>query len=76
MEELLNSLADQSSKRVIKKYSGYDCLLIDDLSFLVLEKVEVGLFYSLIQKRYKAKCTIVITSLGISNWNEIFNNKH
>jgi DNA replication protein DnaC len=75
MEELLNSLADQSSKRVIKKYSGYDCLLIDDLSFLELEKSEIGLLYSLIQKRYKTKCTIITTSLGFSKWNEIFDNK-
>lgn len=75
MEELLNSLADQSSKRVIKKYSIYDCLLIDDLSFLELEKAEIGLFYSLIQKRYKSKCTIITTSLGFSKWNEIFDNK-
>lgn len=75
VEELLNSIADQSSKRVIKKYSNYDCLLIDDLSFLEAEKAEIGLFYTLVQKRYKKSCTIITTALGFSEWNKIFNNK-
>lgn len=75
MEELLNSIADQSSKRIIKRYANYNCLLIDDLSFLEANKAEIGLFYSLIQKRYKQSCTIVTTPLGFSDWNKIFNNK-
>lgn len=75
MEELLNSIADQSSKKIIKRYSNYKCLLIDDLSFLEVEKAEIGLFYSLIQKRYKHGCTIVTTPLGFSDWNKIFSNK-
>jgi len=75
MEELLNSIADQSSKKVIKRYANYKCLLIDDLSFLEADKAEIGLFYSLIQKRYKQSCTIITTPLGFSDWNKIFNNK-
>ena len=75
MEELLNSIADQSSKRVINRYSNYNCLLIDDISFLEANKAEIGLFYALIQKRYKRSCTIVTTPLGFSDWNKIFDNK-
>lgn len=75
MEELLNSIADQSSKRVIKKYANYNCLLIDDLSFLEADKTEIGLFYTLIQKRYKRSCTVITTALGFSDWNKIFENK-
>ena len=75
MEELFNSIADQSSKRVINRYSKYSCLLIDDLSFLEAEKAEIGLFYTLIQKRYKRSCTIVTTPLGFNDWNKIFDNK-
>ena len=75
MEELLNSIADQSSKRIIKRYANYNCLLIDDLSFLEVDKAEIGLFYSLVQKRYKRSCTIITTALGFSDWNKIFNNK-
>lgn len=75
MEELLSSIADQSSKKVIKRYSNYKCLLIDDLSFLNADNTEIGLFYSLIQKRYKKSCTIITTPYGFSEWNKIFNNK-
>lgn len=75
MEELLASIADQSSKRIIKKYSNYSCLLIDDLTYFESDKAEVGLFYSLIQKRYKRNCTIVTSSLGFGSWNKIFNHK-
>ncbi len=75
MEELLSSIADQSSKRVINRYSNYNCLLIDDLSFIEADKAEIGLFYTLIQKRYKRSCTIITTPLGFSDWNEIFDHK-
>lgn len=75
MEELLNSIADQSSKKIIKRYSGYQCLLIDDLSFVEANKAEIGLFYTLIQKRYENSCTIITTPLGFSGWNKIFDNK-
>ena len=75
IEEFLNSIADQSSKKIIGRYSNYNCLLIDDLSFLEADKAEIGLFYSLIQKRYKRSCTIITTALGFSEWNKIFDNK-
>lgn len=75
MDELIQSLADQSGKKVIHKYAKYDCLVIDDLSFVEAEKAETGLFYSLIQKRHKKSCTIVTSPLGLSEWDKIFNNK-
>jgi DNA replication protein DnaC len=75
MEELLSSIADQSTKTIIRKYTNYQCLLIDDLCFIEAEKTEVGLFYTLIQKRYKKSCTIITTPLGLSEWNTVFKNK-
>jgi DNA replication protein DnaC len=75
MEELLSSIADQSTKAIIRKYANYQCLLIDDLCFTEADKAEIGLFYTLIQKRYKKSCTLITTPLGLSEWNTIFKNK-
>lgn len=75
MEELLQSIADQSGKKIIQKYAKYDCLLIDDLSFVDTNKAEAGLFYNLIQKRHNKSCTIITSPLGFNEWDKIFNNK-
>lgn len=75
MEELLSSIADRSTKKVIKKYSSYRCLVVDDLCYIEADKVGMGLFYSLIQKRYNKSCTIITTVLGLTEWDTIFNNK-
>ena len=75
MEELLKSIGDRTEKKLIHRYSKYDCLVIDDLSFTtIIEKGEANLFNSLIQKRYKHGSTIITTPLGIAEWDKVFSN--
>jgi DNA replication protein DnaC len=75
MEELVSSIADHSSKKLIKRYCSYNCLVIDDLCSIGVEKTEIGLFYSLLQKRHTKSCTIITTALGFKEWDSIFNSK-
>jgi DNA replication protein DnaC len=76
MEELYKSQADDSGKVVINKYSKVDCLCIDEVGRMPLDKKQVGLFYSLIQQRYKKKCTIITTDLGLKEWDKFIEDKH
>ncbi len=76
MDELYKSQADSSEKNIINKYSRPDCLVIDELGYLNSNRVQAGLFFSLMQQRYKKSCTIVTTNLGFKEWEGFLKDKH
>lgn len=76
MEELYQSKADNSGKVVLSKYSKIDCLCIDDVGRMNLEKSQINLFYNLIQQRYKKKCTLITTHVGLKEWDSFIGDKH
>ncbi len=74
METLYKSVADHSEAKVIKTFSSYDCLVIDELGYIEVEPVQVGLFFSLMLKRHKNKSTLITTNLGFSSWGSFLKN--
>jgi DNA replication protein DnaC len=74
--ELYASLADHSEEKVIKKYLSYDCLVIDEVGYVEVEPVQVGLFFTLMQQRHKNKPTIFTSNLGFSEWGAFLKNPH
>src|SRR5439155_12231717 len=76
MEKLYRSVADHSEERVIKTFAGYDCLLIDELGYVEMETVQVGLFFTLMNKRHKRQCTLITTNLGFQQWGTFLKNEH
>jgi DNA replication protein DnaC len=76
MEKLYRSVADHSEERVIKTFANYDCLLIDELGYVELEPVQVGLFFTLMNKRHKKKSTLITSNLGFQQWGTFLKNEH
>ncbi len=74
--ELFSSVADHSEEKVIKRYLAYDCLLVDELGFVEMEAVQVGLFFTLMQRRNKKRSTIITTNLGFKAWRTFLKNDH
>jgi DNA replication protein DnaC len=74
MEKLYRSVADHSEEKVIKTLAAYDCLLIDELGYVEVEPVQVGLFFTLMNKRHKRKSTLITTNLGFQQWVSFLNN--
>jgi DNA replication protein DnaC len=74
--ELFSSVADHSEEKVIKRYLAYDCLLVDELGYVELEAVQVGLFFTLMQRRHKKRTTIITTQLGFKQWPSFLKNNH
>lgn len=74
IEILYNSVADHSETKVIKKFASYDCLLIDELGYIEVEPVQVGLFFTLMSKRHKKKCTLITSNLGFGQWTSFLKN--
>lgn len=73
---LFTAVADHSEEKVIKQYLSYDCLLIDELGYVEIEPVQVGLFFTLMQRRHKKKTTLITSNLGFSEWGSFLKNAH
>jgi len=76
VERLYQSVADHSESKVIKKFVSYDCLLIDELGYVEVEPVQVGLFFTLMHKRHKRKTTLITSNLGFGQWSSFLKNNH
>jgi DNA replication protein DnaC len=74
--ELFSSLADRSEGKVMRKYSSYDCLLIDEIGYVEVEPAQVGLFFTLMQKRHQTKTTLLTSNLGFNDWGSFLKNNH
>jgi len=72
--ELYASLADHSEKKVLRKYWLYDCLLIDEVGYVEVEPPQVGLFFTLMQRRHKTKTTLITSNLGFLEWGSFLHN--
>jgi len=74
--ELYASVADHSEDAVIKRYLSYDCLLIDEVGYVEVEPVQVGLFFTLMHKRHRKKPTLITSNIGFSDWRSFLKNDH
>lgn len=74
LAELYASLADHSEAKLLRKYAAYDCLLIDEIGYVEVEPVQVGLFFTLMQKRHQQKTTLISSNLGFSEWGSFLKN--
>jgi DNA replication protein DnaC len=76
LTELYTAVADHSQNKVIKRFLSYDCLLIDEVGYIEVEPVQVGLFFTLMHKRHRRKPTLITSNLGFSEWRSFFKNDH
>ena len=73
---LYKSRADHSQEAVIKKFASYDCLHIDEIGYVEVEPSQVGLFFTLMQKRHNKKTTLITSNLGFQQWTSFLKNAH
>jgi DNA replication protein DnaC len=61
---------------VLTKYLTCDVLHIDEIGYAQAEPVQVGLFFTLMQRRHKKKPTLITSNLGFSEWGSFLKNDH
>lgn len=76
IDQLYQSVADHTEAKVLRKYLAYDALCIDELGYIDIEPVQVGLFFTLMQRRHKKKPTFITSNLGFSDWGSFLKNAH
>ena len=70
------SVAVHTQEQILKKYVRWDVLLIDEIGYVEVEPVQVGLFFTLLHKRHRKKPTLITSNLGFSEWGSFLKNDH
>lgn len=78
--DLLNNLyrarGDYSESRLLKKYSAYDVLLVDELGYISAKKDQASLFFDLMRRRHRRSTTIITTQMGFDEWGDFLRDPH
>lgn len=74
VREFFESVADHSEEEVLRRYLSYDCLLIDEVGYVEVEPVQVGLFFTLMHRRHRRRPTLITSNLGFSEWRTFLKN--
>jgi len=75
-DEMYSSLADRSTRRLLKQLARLDVLVIDEMGYLNLKPEQTNIFFKLMEERYRRHPTIITTNLGYDQWHDFLGNKH
>ena len=74
-DDMYASLADRSSRKLLKRLARLDVLLIDELGYLNLRPEQTNIFFKLMEERYRRKATLLTTNLEYDQWQVLLGNK-
>ena len=72
MDKLSDSLVKNTLKQTLKSLSKIELLIIDELSYLKMDKEKESIFFQVIRQRYEKSSLIITTNLPMSRWDEVF----
>lgn len=74
-DEMYASLADRSTRKLLKRLCNLDVLLVDEMGYLNLRPEQSNVFFKLMDERYQRKSTIITTNLEYDEWYSFLGNK-
>ena len=74
-DEMYASLADRSSRQLVKRLARLDILFIDELGYVNLKPEQSNIFFKLMEERYRRHPTIVTTNLAYDEWPNFLGNR-
>ena len=72
VQELLIAKRDLKLSRVLKRLSGYEVLLLDDLGYVQQSREEMEVLFTLLAERYERGSVLLTSNLAFSQWERIF----
>lgn len=72
VQELLIAKRDLKLSRLIKRYSRYDGMIIDDLGYIRQTREEMEVVFTLLAERYERGSVLLTSNLPFSKWEGIF----
>jgi len=74
-DDMYASLADRSTRQLIKRLARVDVLQIDELGYLNLKPEQSNIFFKLMEERYHQHATIITTNLEYDAWHSFLGNR-
>jgi DNA replication protein DnaC len=72
VQELLAAKRDLKLSRVLKRLSGYEVLILDDLGYVQQSREEMEVLFVLLAERYERGSVLLTSNLPFSKWETIF----
>jgi len=72
VQELLIAKRDLTLSRLIKKFSKYDAVVIDDIGYVEQSREEMEVLFTLLAERYERGSVMITSNLAFSKWERIF----
>jgi len=72
MDKLSDSLVKNTLKQTLRALNKIELLVIDELSYLKMDKEKESIFFQVIRQRYEKNSLIITTNLPMSRWDEVF----
>jgi len=72
VQELLIAKRDLKLSRVLKRLSGYEVLILDDLGYVQQSREEMEVLFVLLAERYERGSVLLTSNLPFSGWEQIF----
>jgi len=72
VQELLIAKRDLKLSRVLKRLSGYEVLVLDDLGYVQQSREEMEVLFTLLAERYERGSVMLTSNLAFSGWEAIF----
>ena len=72
VQELLAAKRDLTLSSMLKQFSKYDALVIDDIGYVQQSREEMEVLFSLLSFRYERKSVMLSSNLPFSEWEKIF----
>lgn len=74
-DDMYQSLADRSSRKLLNRLMNIDVLMIDEMGYLNLRPEQCNIFFKLMEERYNRKSTMITTNLEYDSWYSFLGNK-
>lgn len=74
-DEMYASLADRSTRHLLKRLARLDVLLIDEFGYLNLKPEQSNIFFKLMEERYRCHATLITTNLDYEEWPNFLGNR-
>ena len=72
MDKLHDAMIKDTLKQTLKALNKVQLLIIDELSYLKMDKEKESIFFQVIRQRYEKSSLIITTNLPMSRWDEVF----
>jgi len=73
-DEMYASIADRSSRRLLRSLAKVDVLAIDELGLANIKTEQTNIFFKLMEERHHRKSTLITTNLPFPAWQDFLGN--